>query len=133
MIEIKYEAPSSKDYRNLRKACGLTVFTEEAVLKGLPNACHNVMFYDEGTLIGMGRVVGDGGTVLHIVDIAVHPKYQGKGYGRQIMDEIMSYIDETAEKSTYVNLIADYPADQLYKKYGFKSTQPASEAMAKRY
>lgn len=133
MIEIKYEAPNSSDYRHLRHVCGLTVYTKEAVCKGLPNACHNVMIYDGERLFAMGRVVGDGGTVFQIVDIAVDPEYQGLGYGRKVMDEIMSYIDEHAEVSTYVNLIADYPADKLYEKYGFNTTEPASTAMAKRY
>ena len=61
----------------------------------------------------MGRN-GDGGTALQIVDIAVRPSYQGQGFGKCILQEIMSYIDRIAEQGTYVSLIADYPADQLY-------------------
>ncbi|MFD2830912.1 GNAT family N-acetyltransferase [Corticicoccus populi] len=133
MIEIRYEAPNNREYRELRRVCGLTVYSQEAAAKGLPNACHNVMLYNKASLIGMGRVVGDGGTVFQIVDIAVHPDYQGLGYGRKIMDEIMVFLDYAAEESTYVNLIADYPADKLYEQYGFKTTEPASTAMARRY
>lgn len=133
MIEIKYESPDNEAYRELRRAAGLTVFSMAATEKGLPNACHNVMIYSDGELVAMGRVVGDGGTVLQIVDIAVHPDYQGRGYRKTIMDEIMKYIDKTAEETTYVNLIADYPANKLYEKYGFKRTEAVSTAMAKRY
>lgn len=111
----------------------MTELSEEAAEKGLPNACRNVMLYDGEWLIGMGRVVGDGGTVFHIVDVAVDPLYQDQGYGRKIMDEIMSYIDDRAEKTTFVNLIADYPAHKLYEKYGFRMTEPRSAGMAKRY
>ena len=38
----------------------------------------------------------------------------------------MAFIENHAEKGTYVSLIADYPADQLYKKFGFQSTEPKS-------
>ena len=77
----------------------------------------------------MGRVIGDGGTTFQIVDIAVDPDYQGQGCGRIILEQIMSYLHSVAEKGTYVSLIADYPADQLYKKFGFTSTEPKSGGM----
>ena len=59
--------------------------------------------------------------------------HQGLGYGRKIMEEIMTYIDSVAEKGTYVSLMADYPADQLYEKFGFKSTEPYSKGMYIKY
>ena len=71
-------------------------------------------------LIGMGRVIGDGGTVFQIVDIAVKDIYQGLGHGMAIMHEIMKYIESVAEEGTYVSLIADYPADQLYESLDLK-------------
>ena len=77
----------------------------------------------------MGRVIGDGGTAFQIVDIAVDPDYQGQGYGRVILEKIMAYINSVAEKGTYVSLIADYPADKLYEKFGFKTTEPKSGGM----
>ena len=65
-------------------------------------------------LIGMGRVIGDGGTVFQIVDIA--ERYISRfGSWMAIMHEIMKYIESVAEEGTYVSLIADYPADQLYE------------------
>ena len=72
-------------------------------------------------LIGMGRVIGDGGTVFQIVDIAVKDTYQGLGHGMTIMHEIMKYIESVAEEGTYVSLIADYPADQLYESLDLKA------------
>jgi acetyltransferase len=71
--------------------------------------------------------------VFQIVDIAVDKGYQGRGYGRIIMEEIMTYIENVAEKGTYVSLMADYPADKLYEKFGFISTEPYSKGMYKQY
>ena len=36
------------------------------------------------------------------------------------MHEIMKYIESVAEEGTYVSLIADYPADQLYESLDLK-------------
>lgn len=133
MIEIKHEAPAVSEYRNLRKIAGLSEKSQKAAEKGLANACFDVTIYDDQSLIGMGRVIGDGGTAFQIIDIAVDPNYQGKGYGKFIMKNIMAYISAEAEQGTYVSLIADYPADQLYAQYGFIMTEPHSAGMYRKY
>ncbi|MEJ7148338.1 GNAT family N-acetyltransferase [Staphylococcus warneri] len=129
MVDIKHLAPSVEDYLKLRIDAGLSAKSIEAAQRGLPNACFNVTLYHDSSLIGMGRIVGDGGTALQIVDIAVHPDYQGQGYGRTIMEHIMQYVHDNAMKGTYVSLMADYPADKLYEKFGFQSTEPHSTGM----
>ncbi|WP_154838440.1 GNAT family N-acetyltransferase [Staphylococcus sp. Marseille-Q1834] len=129
MIHFSTEVPEAKAYCDLRVKAGMSPKSQEAAHKGLPNACFTITIYDDEKLIGMGRLIGDGGTAFQIVDIAVDPDYQGQGYGRQILEKIMAYIDSVAEKGTYVSLIADYPADKLYEKFGFQSTEPKSGGM----
>ena len=80
-------------------------------------------------LIGMGSIVGDGGTAYQLVDIAVHPTQQQKGIGKQIMGRLMNYIDTQVDPKAYVNLIADCPADQMYQQFGFVATAPQSVGM----
>ncbi|BAW90048.1 GNAT family N-acetyltransferase [Staphylococcus capitis] len=133
MVEINFEAPKVQEYCDLRLNAGMSPKSIEAAEKGLPNACFNVTIYDDNKLIGMGRVIGDGGTAFQIVDIAVNKEYQGLGHGRTIMEEIMKYIDRVAEKGTYISLMADYPADKLYEKFGFISTEPYSKGMYIKY
>ncbi|MBO1198684.1 GNAT family N-acetyltransferase [Staphylococcus simiae] len=133
MITIKNKIPSVNDYCELRKNAGMSPKTPQAAEKGLPNACYTVTIYDDDALIGMGRIIGDGGTAFQIVDIAVRKDYQGQGYGRTIMEHIMTYIKDVAVESTYVSLIADYPADKLYEKFGFIPTEPHSGGMYIKY
>lgn len=68
-----------------------------------------------------------------LFDIAVLKSYQGQGYGSLIMEHIMQYIKGVAVESTYVSLIADYPADKLYTKFGFIPTEPDSGGMYIKY
>ena len=128
-IDVQFTIPNVEDYCNLRKVCGLSEKSRSAAQKGLNGACFTVTLYDADRLIGLGRVIGDGGTAFQIIDIAVHPNYQGQGYGKTVMTHIMNYTDSVRLPGTYVSLIADYPADQLYKQFGFKSTEPHSGGM----
>ena len=133
MVKIKYEAPTVQDYRNMRKKAGLSEKSQKAAEKGISNACFDVTIYDDDVLIAMWRVIGDGGTAFQIIDIAVEPHYQGQGYGKQVMTEIMKYISSVAEDGTYVSLMADYPADKLYEQFGFTTTEPHSCGMYIKY
>ncbi|MBU5439369.1 GNAT family N-acetyltransferase [Tissierella sp. MSJ-40] len=132
-IDISYEIPNAEEYNNLRIISGLSPKDEAASEIGLKNSIFMISLRDSGKLIGMGRIIGDGGCFYHIVDIAVAPSYQGNGLGNLIMSEITKYLDDHASKDSYVSLIADVPADRLYKKFGFDYSAPKSVGMAKRY
>ncbi|WP_134903084.1 GNAT family N-acetyltransferase [Paenibacillus polymyxa] len=128
-LRVGYAIPSVEEYRALRKEAGLTQITEEAAAKGLPNSLFSVTLRLGQELIGMGRVSGDGGVFFLITDIAVKPSYQGKGYGRKLMEEIMDYLSREVPAGSFVTLIADKPADRLYAQFGFQLVSPRSEGM----
>ncbi|QHS24566.1 GNAT family N-acetyltransferase [Virgibacillus sp. MSP4-1] len=105
----------------------------EAAEVGLKNSWFAVCIYDKQTLIGMGRVIGDGGAFFQIVDIVVKPSYQGQGLGKRVMKEIMNHLDENTYAGSYVSLIADDPANKLYEQFEFKYTYPGSHGMYRMY
>ena len=122
--------PTVPEYRGLRHGSGLSDKTEEAAVRGLPATLHSVVIEHNGDAIGMGRVIGDGGTAFQVVDIAVLPEHQGKGLGKRIVSALVDWLHANAPKSAYVSLIADGPAKDLYAQYGFEHTAPASIGMA---
>ena len=122
--------PSVDDYRRLRGVTGLSDKSQAAAEAGLPNTWFAVTVRHEGRTVGMGRVIGDGGTAFQIVDIAVEPEHQGKGLGKQIVGTLVDHLRAHAPKTAYVSLIADGDAQYLYAKYGFEPVMPASIGMA---
>ncbi|MDY6791694.1 MAG: GNAT family N-acetyltransferase [Thermodesulfobacteriota bacterium] len=44
--------------------------------------------YVEDKLVGMGRAISDGEYQAAIYDLVILPEYQGRGIGRQIMEEL---------------------------------------------
>ena len=127
---ISKEIPEVDEFIALRLAAGLSAKTTEAAGRGLPASLFSVCVRDDGRLIGMGRVIGDGGCNFEVVDVAVHPEFQRRGLGYQIMEELMNDLREYAPQSAYVSLIADHGAPALYEKFGFELTAPDSVGMA---
>jgi len=127
---LLHEIPSIQTYQALRVGSGLSAKSTAAAEKGLPNSLFAVQVLHQGEPVGMGRVIGDGGTAFQVVDIAVLPEHQGKGLGKLIMREISAYLAKSAPETGYVSLIADGPAKDLYAQFGFVETAPASVGMA---
>lgn len=128
---IRIDIPEVEEYLALRQICGLSARDKEASKMGLANSIYSVIIRNktDEKLIGMGRIIGDGGTAYQIVDIAVHPKEQGKGLAKAIMELLMKYVHDEINPQAYVNLIADRPADKLYEQFGFVETTPESLGM----
>lgn len=127
---IRIDIPEVDEYLALRQICGLSARGKEASKTGLSNSIYSVIIRNnDQKLVGMGRIIGDGGTAYQIVDIAVHPTEQGNGLAKEIMDLLMTYVHNEIDPQAYVNLIADLPADNLYKQFGFVETAPKSIGM----
>ena len=86
MIRYSNEPPEVQAYCDLRVKAGMSPKSVGSS-KRFTKWSFNITIYEDQQLIGMGRVIGDGGTTFQIVDIAVDPDYQGQGYGRVILEK----------------------------------------------
>ncbi|MHC4216296.1 MAG: GNAT family N-acetyltransferase [Planctomycetota bacterium] len=77
----------------------------------------------KGKLVGILRLVGDGGYILHVADLEVHPDFQRKGIGRKLMEMGIDFARNkrigTGENLGEFTLFADVGADRFYEKLGF--------------
>lgn len=117
--------PDTGDYRRLRAVAGLSRKGAEAAEGGLRGTLYGVSLLREGEVVGMGRVIGDGGCFYFVVDVAVEPALQGRGLGRRIMQALDAWVRANAPATAHVSLIADGDARHLYAKYGFVELQRA--------
>jgi GNAT superfamily N-acetyltransferase len=123
------ETPSAEDYLRLRLVTGLSPKSAAGAAIGLPNTIFGVVVRKDGRVVGMGRLVGDGGLMFQVSDIAVEPEHQGRGIGKAIVQRIVEEIHRTLPDGAYVSLIADGEAHRLYGQFGFVPTAPASIGM----
>lgn len=79
-----------------------------------------------GRLVGMVRLVGDGAYILHHAGISVHPDFQRKGVGRNLMEMAVAFAKETkvgsGDNLGEFTLFANTGADVFYEKLGFTLT-----------
>ena len=111
--------PAAPEYVGLRTAAGLSRKSPEAAARGVPGTVHGVSIRCNGELVGMGRIVGDGGCFFFVVDIAVLPAHQGRGLGKRIMAALDAWLSANAPETAHVALFADGEARRLYAQYGF--------------
>lgn len=76
---------------------------------------------DDGKLIGMGRIVGDGAVVCYIQDLVVIPEYQGKGVGSMIIKSLIEFVESIRFENTTMMLclMCAKGREPFYKKHGF--------------
>jgi GNAT superfamily N-acetyltransferase len=125
--------PTVADYLLLRERAGLSPKRQdqaEAALGGSWAAVH-VVHEADGSTVGMGRVLGDGGWYFHVVDMAVLPEHQRRGLGDSILTALLDRIRRAAPEGAFVNLIADPPGRKLYARHGFTPTAPDAISMAR--
>ena len=120
-MRIEYKMPSANNYISLRIKAGMGEKDQERAEIALKNSLFTVSIYEDnsGSLLGFGRIVGDGGITYVISDIMVDPQYQRQGYGTIIMEEIDQYLSQNTYEDSYICLIANSPADKLYNKFKF--------------
>jgi ribosomal protein S18 acetylase RimI-like enzyme len=80
------------------------------------NSRFKCFVYDAGRLIGAGRALADGIDCSYLCDIAVHPDYQGRGIGQ----EVVSRLVERSKDHRKIILYAVPGKEPFYKKLGFK-------------
>ncbi|GLT16904.1 hypothetical protein GCM10007938_06810 [Vibrio zhanjiangensis] len=67
-------------------------------------------------LIGLGNAISDGSLVVYFPHLLVHPKYQGLGVGRKIMQVMQSKYKDFHQQM----LTSDIEAIEFYKTLGFE-------------
>ena len=118
-IILSEEIPTSEEYIRLRQLVGWGMPAQSAIQPSLRNSLYCVCARSHGEIVGMARIIGDGGLVYYIQDVIVHPSRQGEGIGKRLMDRMMEYIRPRAVQNTIVGLMAAKGKEPFYQRYGF--------------
>ncbi|MDO6654394.1 GNAT family N-acetyltransferase [Anaerobacillus sp. 1_MG-2023] len=112
--------PTSDEYVRLCLSVGWNNMNFSVAEKAVHQSIYatTVSYGDE--VIGMARIVGDGGMYFYIQDFVVHPMHQGKGVGKMLMDQLFSYLKEHAPTQAFIGLFATEEGSHLYKQFGFE-------------
>jgi len=132
LFRIEEGTPNAETFLSLRARAGMRPRSQEGASKGLGRELFSVLLRleDSDDIVGLGRVIGDGGTIFVICDMLVIEEFQRNGGGTMIMNALMDYLLREAPSQSYINLMAD--VDGFYERWGFVPSLPNSRGMVLR-
>ena len=122
MITLVENEISLEEYLTLREKVGWKKLTDKQATQALANCLYKVKAVDEdGQVVGMGRVVGDGAVVCYIQDLIVIPKLQKLGIGSMIIQKLKAYVEAVREEGSTMMLclMCAKGREPFYEKHGF--------------
>jgi len=127
MIEIREPSNTSEwsqyyqiRWEILRKPLGLKEGTERDDLEN--QAIHRII-KDDNKIVAVGRLHFNNDNIAQIRYMAVLRNFQGKGFGRLLVDEFMKISKE--DKITKIILYARDSVVEFYEKLGFDKIKKA--------
>ncbi len=124
MIGIrKMKREDAADLFKLDRKCFSIPWSEKSFIEEYENelAYYFVMTDDDYIIgyAGVWNIVGEG----HITNIAVHPRYRGKGLSKRLMNALFCFSEENCLSCLTLEVRESNTAARgLYSKYGFKET-----------
>ena len=117
--QIIEKLPSPEEFIQLRQLVRWGIPGRDVIVKALPNSLYCICAVADAEIIGMARIIGDGGLAYYIQDVIIKPEYQRQGIGTALMNKIMEYIRVHAKNNTVIGLMAAKGKEPFYERYGF--------------
>lgn len=98
-MEIKQYHYQEHEIVDLYTQVGWSAYTDDIarLRKGFENSLLVLGAYENGVLLGLIRVVGDGYTIVFIQDILVFPQHQRKGVGTALLKEVLERYQDVRQ------------------------------------
>lgn len=90
--------------------------SEELLNQAMENSWYVIYLYDKDELIGTGRMLSDGIINAYILGVGVHPGYQNKGLGEEI---IQILVKKGKESNLNMQLFCKEDVKSYYEKQKF--------------
>lgn len=109
----EYQDYNESDVLSLYKSVYWSLYLKEP--EKLRRAYDHSLFvlaaYQEERLVGIIRVVGDGISIIFIQDLLVHPDFQRRGIGKQLMTAVLEKYRAVRQKALMTD---DMPAQKAF-------------------
>ncbi|MGM7702857.1 GNAT family N-acetyltransferase [Pseudalkalibacillus sp. Hm43] len=117
-MQIVNELPDKYEFFALFQTTGWDLkFTVDSLFEAISNSWYVLSAYEDGELVGFGRVVSDGVYQAMICDLIVLPDYQGNRIGSRILEELLRKCEQHSIRM--VVLMSAKGKAGFYKRFGF--------------
>ena len=116
MVYRYNEAVSAKALSDLRESVGWNRMEDE-YNNPLMTSYYHIAVYEDDKLVGYIDSVSNGVTDAYIQDLMVHPDYQGKGLGTELMNQMITYLKEN--RIYIISVVFEESLKPFYDRFGF--------------
>ncbi|MGM9647313.1 MAG: GNAT family N-acetyltransferase [Eubacteriales bacterium] len=117
---IEYKTYNEAEILRLYASVHWTAYTDhpELLRKGFENSLLTLAAYEDDTLLGIIRTVGDGYTIVFVQDILVFPEHQRQGVGTALLQSVLDRYSHVRQ----IELATDNTPKTIafYQSMGFK-------------
>ena len=82
-VKIIERQPTVGEYQKIRGTTNWTTVSNQQVDRALKKSLFNVCAVQDNQVVGIGRIIGDGGLYYYIQDVIVLPEFRGLGIGKK--------------------------------------------------
>ena len=125
MMNTKYKQNvlTPETFANMRHIAGWGDTSLGKAQQAIKHTPCSIAAFDNDTLVGMGRIIGDGALIWYIQDVVVIPEYRGKGIGSSIIKLLIDYAKANSipnERFT-IGLMSTNGNEEFYQRLGFRT------------
>lgn len=113
---------SVEEFCRLRESAGFQELTAKQADTVLSNTSLIVNAVYERKSIGVVRILTDTVTDAYITDVIISPDFQGRGFGKKIMDRVLELLHDYSVSNVKLacSLYANPGKESFYEKFGFQ-------------
>jgi GNAT superfamily N-acetyltransferase len=130
-IALIERRPTVIEYERLISSVGWKPRDGSAISAALSGSIFAVCAEAGGAIVGMGRVIGDGGLHYYLTDVVVEPAHQRRGVGSRIVEALTRFVESVPFKNTWVGVFAVEGTADFYSRFGYKAQRPTGPAMCR--
>lgn len=113
---------SAEEVNLLRASIGFRQILPEQISAGLNGSALIAVAYDQCRIVGMARLIWDGGFVALIPDVLVLPEYKMQGVERELITRLLDFLQSKLEPGfgIQVDIKAWDQRETFYEELGFQ-------------
>ena len=119
-FQITSELPAALDYYALFQTTGWNEAyqaTPQDLQQVLDDSWYTLSAYENGELVGFGRVLSDGVLYAMIYDLIVHPDFQNQGLGSELLQRLVAVCVQANVRA--IQLFSAHGKVPFYEGRGF--------------
>lgn len=125
---IEYNTLTKEEYIDVISSVSWKIPSERLLEISLKNGI-NVKYVLNNKTVGMANFVTNGGYAGLIMDVVVKPDFQGKGYGKALIESLIKYIQSQMQdgEEMMIQLLSAPGKEKFYSNFGFKVKKEVAE------